>query len=294
MGNVSLKTKLIAAFGFLLAVMIVLGLYSFYTLQSVNEKTTEITESWTPGMIIAAKMEDAAADCRTAMQSHIITSDAAEMTNLEAAVADADKRMQELTTKYRSMIDEAVYNTEADKQKDIEMVEQIKAQWTPIMQSTQNVFSVSRNPDGQAEAIAIARKDVIPQIEKLQIEVLQPIMEFSEQGTQQMAVEAAEIYHSSRWVLTVAIGLAVILSIAIMLFFIRSILQAVNELMRISAKVASGDLRDTAVVKSGDELGKLTMSYNQMIENVRNLISQIQKTAEQLAASSEEIGRAHV
>lgn len=289
MGGLSLKAKLSAAFGVLLCVMALLGVYAVYSLENVNEKTEEITNNWLPGVVYSAKMADCAADCKTALQAHIVTSDAAEMTKLENAVDEADQRMRDLTGKYRSLIDLAVYDSEAEKQQDIKSIEEIQSRWGVIVAAVRKVYPVSRAPEGQAQAIEMARTDVNPRIESLQSEVLDPLMVFSEEGAQRLTVNSAEVYHATRWILVLVIGGAILLGIFVAMLLMRSILQPVSELMRVSTKVAGGDLRDKAAVKSADELGKLAVSYNQMIDNVKKLISQIQKTAEQVAASSEEL-----
>lgn len=62
------------------------------------------------------------------------------------------------------------------------------------------------------------------------------------------------------------------------------------ELEQRATELSKGNLRiEDAVVTSTDEIGSLTKAFNTMSANLRNLISKMATTAEQVAASSEEL-----
>lgn len=68
------------------------------------------------------------------------------------------------------------------------------------------------------------------------------------------------------------------------------IVKPIDVIRQISEKVADGDLRIGKInITSQDELGQLAGSFEKMTTNMAALISEIQKNAEQVAASSEEL-----
>lgn len=72
-------------------------------------------------------------------------------------------------------------------------------------------------------------------------------------------------------------------------FIIRSIIQPLNKLMLVSRKVSEGDLTETVEVKSADELGQLSDSFNSMINSLKSVLASVSEQAVRLSASSEEL-----
>lgn len=79
------------------------------------------------------------------------------------------------------------------------------------------------------------------------------------------------------------------LGIVIGFFAARSIVRPINSLAVAVQKVAAGDLNQTIEVSSNDEVGLVAKAFNSMVENLKNLISQVQKSAEQVAAASQQL-----
>lgn len=81
----------------------------------------------------------------------------------------------------------------------------------------------------------------------------------------------------------VASGTAVV-GLLLALFLSRSITGPVQELVRITQKIGAGDFTTQAQVKTQDEIGELGRSFNQMTDNLRQIIEaeqQAKKEAEQ-------------
>jgi twitching motility protein PilJ len=70
----------------------------------------------------------------------------------------------------------------------------------------------------------------------------------------------------------VALGSLLLLSL-IAFFFVRSITNPVNNLVRVVQKFGGGDLSELATVQSRDEIGVLAGSFNQSIMRLRGLVS---------------------
>lgn len=91
---------------------------------------------------------------------------------------------------------------------------------------------------------------------------------------------------------------AVLLVVLLGLFYVllNYLLNPINDLINVTNIVAQGDLTQTVVVQTEDEIGILGDSFNQMISNLRDLISkssnisqQVSATSQELSASSEEV-----
>jgi methyl-accepting chemotaxis protein len=92
-----------------------------------------------------------------------------------------------------------------------------------------------------------------------------------------------------RWIFSIV----AIVSIIIVVFVTFIIVQRITRPMKLLASqvsiVAAGDLTVQASVTGKDEIAELATGFNKMVHNLRDLILQVQNSAEQVAASSEEL-----
>lgn len=80
------------------------------------------------------------------------------------------------------------------------------------------------------------------------------------------------------------------LSLIIIYLYTSKIVEPLKILQAISEKMARGDLRiEPLKIKSNDELGKLAISFNKMLDNTTSLLKNIQQRSEQVAGASEEL-----
>jgi len=63
----------------------------------------------------------------------------------------------------------------------------------------------------------------------------------------------------------------------------------IRELVAATDRLAAGDLTVKVSVSSRDELGQLAQSFNTMVDNISNLLRGVMTTADQVAASAEEL-----
>lgn len=85
-------------------------------------------------------------------------------------------------------------------------------------------------------------------------------------------------------------GVALLVALSFVYFFISRISNNLNKVNEGMENVANGNLSvDTLEVKSHDEIGKLAESYNAMVVSLKELVSNVLDTAEQVAASSQQL-----
>jgi len=108
--------------------------------------------------------------------------------------------------------------------------------------------------------------------------------------------EAMEIFQTSHhdyqtilYEALILIVLGVILSLFFAFMIIRGINNSVDKLQQSANDFANGDLRSSINDYADDEIGVVCHSFNQMAENVRQLISEVLSTAEKLARSSQQM-----
>lgn len=287
MNDLSLRKKLLLSFGSLLLVIAVLGGYANLSLHKVSEKTDDITEAWLPSITSSNRMIDAAAAYKAALQSHLLAGPNAKA-KYEEEFKQSDMMMKDGIQRYKAANENAVYDSEEERQKDIETLRQIETSWNETFSVGADIIALSR-ADRIDEAKASFKKDAEPLLTRLEQDFIQPLIAYNEQGAKRLSGEVTEVYAGSKWVLGTVLAVALVFGVGVAMALTKNIMRAISELTRVSREITSGNLRESGVVHSGDELGKLTVSYNDMIAKINALIRRIQNTSEQVAASAQQL-----
>jgi methyl-accepting chemotaxis protein len=91
--------------------------------------------------------------------------------------------------------------------------------------------------------------------------------------------------------LVLLLGVTVALSVIVGAMLARSVAGPLQEAVKASGDVARGDLSVSITVNSADEVGSLARGVNGMTLRLRQLVSAIQESAEEVSASSAQIAR---
>lgn len=81
----------------------------------------------------------------------------------------------------------------------------------------------------------------------------------------------------------------ILLSVIVALYIARVISRPISTMLGVVSKVTEGDLTSDLKVSSKDEIGKLSFAFNHMIENLRNLVTQIQTSSKHVSASATDL-----
>ncbi len=106
------------------------------------------------------------------------------------------------------------------------------------------------------------------------------------------SIELQEVSQAASPILNktiLVIIIAVVIGAVVVLFIIRSIIRPIKELKDKAIIVSQGNLTEHIGIKTKDEIGDLASAFNDMSKGLREVIHQINSSAEQVAASSEEL-----
>lgn len=106
--------------------------------------------------------------------------------------------------------------------------------------------------------------------------------------TQSVKQAASDDVSSSRAMLLIFAAIAILVAVFISLWVLRSITNPLNEILRVIHKVSDGDLTSKAKVYREDELGKLSIGFNSLVNALREMLKEIGGSAMQLSTAAEE------
>ncbi|MBP2636144.1 MAG: methyl-accepting chemotaxis sensory transducer with Cache sensor [Firmicutes bacterium] len=100
------------------------------------------------------------------------------------------------------------------------------------------------------------------------------------------AMESADKVKMTGIVFTI---LGILLAVVVGFYAAGVFVKPIHELVRVTQKVAEGDLSHKVTISSKDELGQLASDFNAMVTHLKELIKAVTQTTELVAASSEEL-----
>ena len=145
MRNLTIRTKLLAAFAVLSVFLIGQGLFAINRVAQVKSISTEMEENWLPSTRLTGSINTAAGDFRIAEGTHILSTTDDEMTKAEREMARISEQIRDLETKYEPLIftpdERATY-------------QEYKRNWADYLAANKEVVALSRQ-NRNADATAI-------------------------------------------------------------------------------------------------------------------------------------------
>ncbi|GAB6157900.1 methyl-accepting chemotaxis protein [Desulfotomaculum varum] len=277
--KLTVRARLIIAFGLLIGLVIALGLYAGVMLQKLNVKSNEIAGNWLPGVQYAEEINALICDSRVREYRHIISATAEEKDKMEADMAANQKQIAEHFSSYEKTISD---------QHDRDLFSNLKLQWANYMTANKEVIALSRA--GQKdEALQIMYGKSLTLYNAAR-DASRQLVEYNQANATRVSRETDSLFKKSTSMLTVAIIIAALLAAAAAYFISRSITKPLKEIEVAANQLAGGDFSiDDLVVKNRDEIGSLAESFNTMKKNFQAVLQQLAGTAQQLSRVAGEL-----
>ncbi|WP_339215086.1 methyl-accepting chemotaxis protein [Solibacillus sp. FSL W8-0372] len=121
-------------------------------------------------------------------------------------------------------------------------------------------------------------------------DVTNQIVSYQEQQLEVISTKAANSISFSQTVASIALAISIFIAVLVMLFIRKTITSPLKNIVKEANIIASGDLsQQDFVVKTTDEIGQLSKSFNLMKSNLANLIKNMQMNSEQVSAAAQEL-----
>jgi methyl-accepting chemotaxis protein len=287
MKNLTIKVKLIIGFSILLFGVGILGIYASYSASKMHDKTVEITSNWMKATEILNNMQD---DANTARRSELMrhsSTNKSRFAELDNKNAEERENVQSGIDAYKALINSFVDDKANKKEVEMQAINEIEEKWQAYVSASDSFLNAIRS-ENKAEA----EKILTGASQKTFIQLTKKITEtvaYNQEGSDRAVAEAEAVYVEIATTSIIILVIAFLLGSAVAYILIRDIKVSIAELARVSNAVAIGDLTVKVDMKNQDELGQLGTEYNLMIDNLKVLVNQIQNTAQQVAAASEEL-----
>lgn len=270
----SIGKKLNTVLGLLITVIALSTIISFLSYNTIQNRTNEAMDK---RMIMVAMIDD--------MRFNL------SMQGLyaRAIIIDPTPTNEENLRTYAKKLDDNIAYLQAHADTD---------EMNKLMQQ---VSTFNDEFNGQAEQVIAnyktntnEAKDIVNnKLQSANVGILTTALKMSEiekQRLEDIKAETAKAILNAKIASLIVLIISLIISVAVVVYIRKRITQPLVQVSDEAAKISEGDLTGQDVeVRTKDEIGKLTSSFNTMRSNLRSLVHNVQENTEQLSAASEEL-----
>ncbi|MFS0558106.1 methyl-accepting chemotaxis protein [Brevibacillus sp. 179-C9.3 HS] len=270
-----IRTKIILAFGVILAVMFGSGTYMYVQTLAIKASYTEIIEE-EELLTDLREMQFVLTGRNNDERAYLLTGDEEFRNELKEKAAKVDSLFAKMkdslgTSHHREDLEEAerLYRSYLESShKAVEALDKGQRE-----EAISHHFGLERQSRKEMDSV------VSEMVEEVRNEIDADQQEMAD--SEGIAAMIQLFFNALGILVAIVVGGLLVRSIVAPLHRVNKQLHAIAE--------GKGDLTQELTVFSKDEIGQLAGSFNQMLANLRELISQIREHAQQVAAAAEQL-----
>ncbi|MCL4515487.1 MAG: methyl-accepting chemotaxis protein [Firmicutes bacterium] len=269
-------TKILSGYATVLLLMVVLVVSVFWRFGRITRETDEVVNHNYPAVKHAMESNKSMLNALVRLHEIVITNSLADSAadlvrkDLKAAVNSTDELLEYLQTA-----------------EDKGMVRDLRKSEEVINQDAERIIR-SMAANDRAEALRVLDDEVQPKINDYDQQI-NAIVGRREKRIEENGAHTLGDIRASQQAMVITALLAAIAGITIGLILTRMITHPLHLLVGHMQVVAGGDLSKEVRIRSKDEIGDAEKAFSEMVGNLKTLIKKVQDTAEEVAASSEQL-----
>ncbi len=274
LNKLSLRMKLTIGFGFLLAILVGLGIASYVTIVRIDEAAMKVDRKTTEkdlgmSLIASALMQSAGT------RGYLLTGEEKMLEGRERGHSAMKEAMEKLLALMKSEEGKRLY---AEIERDNQAFEAIASREIQL-----------RREGNENEAKAVMSSQAVPAFAALNNSVL-AFEDHLVKGKAKVDKEQDDDVASGKTLIVGFCGAGVALGFVVAMMLVRSISGAVSRMLAVIQQIANKNLTiDDMRITSEDEIGKAGLALNAMKRNLHEIIRHIADTAQHVASASEEL-----
>lgn len=268
--RLSIQTMLVSAFIVMGGAMLALAALAFFSGRTLAHETNMIGRKWLPAVELTRHIEVTLSEMRSAEGRHIISTDPAQLREMDAVVEEFTSELQGLVAEYAPMV------ASDEERLELEMFQDELAAYLKIREQ---VLDLSRRNENEAAARdfnGVLEIEFERMLEEMDDVVLLNVSRAEQAMAKADAVESS----MERWVLGAAV-VAVVLIVAVIGFVVGSVIAPLKRINQAMQGVSGGNLKlQIPGVQARNELGDLARSLvvfrDGLAENERMRAEQVE------------------
>ncbi|MDE3032940.1 MAG: MCP four helix bundle domain-containing protein [Acidobacteriota bacterium] len=276
--NLKIGTRLALGFGIILALLLAVAGIGLNRMGAVDSNMEQIVTHDSAQDRMARDMADQVLTVSREMRTILLMNNEADQQSTREAIAKA-----------RTTYDETSKKLEASQtsQRGKDLFAEIEAAKAKALATNDRVMALvlaGKNQDAAQLMLGEARAN-----EQAWQDELAKSVQYYNQNMQAKYAESQAAYSSAQMFMTAGTVLALLLGVLMAFLTTRSITRPLAAVGEVIQTVAQGDLTQRVAIQSKDELGELGRILNETNEGLREMVLQIQESAQAISTASGEI-----
>ncbi len=278
--NLKISTRLVAAFGLLLALMLVIGVLSATRALDIRDQLVDITER---RMTIIAELElirDEGNFQARAIRNIALLDDPARIAEEKKAIENSRDEVNRLTTRIEQLV------TSSKGRAALATMVSTRATFRDSVDTFMAMIAAG-NREG-------AVRQLFEQARPAQLAYFKAIDEAVDVQAQGASHASQEAQAAVTWLIAAivtSVAVAMIIALAMAVWIIRSITRPLNDAVELARAVAAGDLTRPVRAASRDEVGVLMQALAEMQAGLVRVVSQVRNGSEAVSSASVQIAQ---
>ena len=278
MRNINIGPRLTLGFGALALILLLQGLFGLNNMANMQEKADEVKSIWVPALSAVGELNLALMRYRVNAVRAVIDVDPAGIAQAESNLRARAQDVEVAQANFEKLI------TEPEERRIFSELREIKSRY---IQGTEKVLTAMKQGD-QPAALRIIETEQNPLADQM-TQMLLELGKINRDGAAAAAEQSQKTYSSSKTWVIASIVLALIITAMLALVLSRSIVSPLQQAVKSTETIASGNLTQSIHVEGSDEPAQLLAALARMQDNLRSAISQIGNASVQLASAGEEL-----
>lgn len=276
--NYKIGARLLAGFAVLGLLVVLQGSMALMNMAQMRTVSTEIEENIIPSLDNLAALNLSMLRVRIFTFRLMLAETDTQKTEYQAALDKVRTEVADYQQKYEKLIsidgERDVYQQFVDAQQD-------------YFAGQSRLLQVLEAGD-KSEATRISNEELTGHSDKMNKALVQ-LAQLNRDYSKHQTDLSAENYETSKILVILAIVVGIAVSIFIALWMTRSITVPMIDAVIVAETVAGGDLTQKIAVSGDDEASRLTAALQKMQHNLRDAMSHISNSSDQLASAAEEL-----
>ncbi|MCH7320471.1 methyl-accepting chemotaxis protein [Solibacillus sp. MA9] len=268
----SISKKLWLSFSISIVLILLVNGIGSVALSTVNSKYEDILDREMQRIIYAKDIEIAQKDLSTKLTEYVVLNKATAKSSIASEIEKQEKAVAGLLE---------LNDDKASEQ----LLKQLQEKQSLLVEANNTLMELKEKGQSISKA----------QLTSMSInsEVLNIISELVEVQQQNIENTRAEIERFQRMAFITMLALTVVataLALAVSTYMSRHISKPVNKVTTALEEIAQGNLMIQPLhIKNKDEIGLMGKSFNKMLEDLRNIVSNVRDSSKQVASNADEL-----
>jgi serine phosphatase RsbU (regulator of sigma subunit) len=274
--DLKLGTKQSISFSIILIIMTGYSIFSIHKMSAIKSEIDQVTENWLPRAIAISQITLFTSELRrNQLQYAFTTNDSMkqELSNIMIELIDNINANQDLYTELKTKYAESPITIEDENT----LYAEFERQWEIYQDLSFQFFKLSRGNKTLA-AVELLNTDARDVYNDFRSKLLN-LVKIHKKNVFDATKRAEDTYTNTRNIIIVLLSLTILISITLALVLVRVITIPLKQLVNAVKEVAGGNLEIRLESVSKDEIGKLTTSFDQMIDSLRGARAREQREA---------------